>query len=455
MTRNRLFAYSLIVAVVLVSSGLLSGVLSGFDIFDNNSFAQTFAPSTDGSVSAPAPAGGDTNETVQFNRYENSDLGITLKYPSNFLIDDSNSDEKLQQIVFFPPSNTSMTPEQPILWMGVFIQALNPISNNSSSSPYATPSHASNLNIETYAESLANSIQRGNKDIAIIEKSTNTLLSGHPAYKLVTQSYYNNSTIIDVQIGTIFNNKHYSINYMTELSNYFNSLPVSSAIIQSFDINELAPITSNLKQFGSKPDPDSTASTGSFLGSILSYFKLDDLSNKPSGILNKLDTSLTNSVNNILNSSGNQVPSSDLNSLKTSLTNSVNNILNSSGNQVPSSDLNSLKTSLTNSVNNILNSSGNQVPSSDLNNLKTSLTNSVNNILNSSGNQVPSNVLNNLKTSLTNSVNNILNSSKSEINKSLVTPSLPPQSSLPSQTMEQVCHLPSAVQGVWCCWRQW
>ena len=42
---------------------------------------------------------------------------------------DSNSNEKLQQIVFFPPANTSMTPEQPILWMGVFIQALNPLSN--------------------------------------------------------------------------------------------------------------------------------------------------------------------------------------------------------------------------------------------------------------------------------------------------------------------------------------
>ena len=319
------------------------------------------------SVSAPAtaPAGADTNKTVQFNRYENSDFGISLKYPSNFLIDESNSNENLKQISFFPPANTSMTSEQPILWMDVFIQSLKPVSGNASS-PSTASSPAPNLSIETYAEGLANSIQRGNKDIAIVEKSTNTLLSGHPAYKLVTQSYYNNSTIIDVQIGTIFNNKHYSINYMTELSNYFNSLPVASTIIQSFDINELAPITSNLKQFGSKPDPNSTASTGSFLGSILSYFKLDDLSNKPSGILNKLDTSLTNSVNNILNSSGNQVPSSDLNNLKTSLTNSVNNILNSSGNQVPSSDLNNLKTSLTNSVNNILNSSGNQVPSSDL-----------------------------------------------------------------------------------------
>jgi hypothetical protein len=40
-------------------------------------------------------------------------------------------------------------------------------------------------------------------------------------------------------------------------------------------------------------------------------------------------------------------------------------------------------------------------------------------------------------------VNSILNSSKNEINKSLGTQSLPSQSSsLPSQTMEQVCHLP-------------
>ena len=313
MTRNRLLPYSLIV-VVLVSSGLLSGVLSEFNIFDNNSFAQTSIPSTDSSVSAPAttPAGADTNKTVQFNRYENSDFGISLKYPSNFLIDESNSNENLKQISFFPPANTSISSEQPILWMDVFIQSLKPVSGNASS-PSTASSPASNLNTETYAESLANSIQRGNKDITIVEKSTNTLLSGHPAYKLVTQSYYNNSAIIDVQIGTIFNNKHYSINYMTELSNYFNSLPVASTIIQSFDINELAPITSNLKQLGSassNPNPNSTAATGSFLGSILSYFKLDDLSNKPSSVLSKMETSLTNSVNNILNSSRNEVPSS-------------------------------------------------------------------------------------------------------------------------------------------------
>jgi hypothetical protein len=370
MTRNRLLTYSLIVAVVLVSSGLLPGVLSEFSIFGNSSFAQVqpSVPSNDGSVLAPAAAAGaDANKTVQFNRYENSDFGISLKYPSNFLIDESNSNEKLQQISFFPPANTSMTQEQPILWMGVFIQELNPLSNNASSSS-SSPNAKSNLDIETYADSLANSIQQGNKDITIIEKSTNTLLSGHPAYKLVTQSYYNNSALIDVQIGTIFNNKHYSINYMTTLSNYFNSLPVASTIIQSFDINELAPITSTLKQLGSSPNPNpnSAAATGSFLGSILSYFKLDDLSNKPSGVLNKLDASITNSVNSILNSSKNEVPSS---------------------------------------------------------------------------------VLNNLKTS----VNSILNSSKNEINKSLGTQSLPSQSSsLPSQTMEQVCHLPflSKVCGI-------
>jgi hypothetical protein len=391
MTRNRLLTYSLIVAVVLVSSGLLPGVLSEFSIFGNSSFAQVqpSVPSNDGSVLAPAAAAGaDANKTVQFNRYENSDFGISLKYPSNFLIDESNSNEKLQQISFFPPANTSMTQEQPILWMGVFIQELNPLSNNASSSS-SSPNAKSNLDIETYADSLANSIQQGNKDITIIEKSTNTLLSGHPAYKLVTQSYYNNSALIDVQIGTIFNNKHYSINYMTEMSNYFNSLPVASAIIKSFDINELAPITSKLNPLGSKSDSNATAATGSFLGSILSYFKLDELSNKPSGILNRLETSLSNSVNSVLNSSKNEDPASVLNNLKASLSNSVNSVLNSSGNQVPP------------------------------------------------------NVLNRLETSLSNSVNSVLNSSKSEINKSLANQSLHSQpSSLPSQTMEQVCHLP-------------
>ena len=99
------------------------------------------------------------------------------------------------------------------------------------------PSPQTNFDIVAYSQNLANSIQQGNQDVTIIEGSNNTLLSGHPAYKLITKSHINNLTIDDVLISTILNNKVYSLDYQTDSSNYLDSLPTANKIIQSFKIN--------------------------------------------------------------------------------------------------------------------------------------------------------------------------------------------------------------------------
>ncbi|MBA3750303.1 MAG: hypothetical protein H0X03_05325 [Nitrosopumilus sp.] len=312
MIKNRLLIYTIF--VVITSSGLLYAIYSEFSFLNNNSFAQI---SNTSSIADNISALSNTSDFVQFNNYENNDLGISLKYPSNFLVDESNSNETLKQISFFPVDNATMNPENNIQWIGVFVENLdsNPQSlsssfNYSSSTPLSSSSSSSNSDIGTYLENLANSIQQENQDVTIIEASTNASLSGHPAYKLVTESYYDNYTIIDIEIGTITDNKLYSLNYEVDPLNYQNSIPTANVIIESFKIH---PITSagdfNLEQ----QLLDSKSTILPLLGNILSSLKMDNLSNDSSSFINTLNNSLSNSVNNILTNTTTKINESLMN----------------------------------------------------------------------------------------------------------------------------------------------
>ena len=129
-------------------------------------------------------------------------------------------------------------------------QPLSSLSNSNSLSPLLSANNNNNNNnfLASYSLNLANNIQQGNADITIVGSSTNTTLSGYPAYKLITTSYIGNSAITDVLISTIVNNTIYSIDYQipssssSSSSNYANSLSDASKIIQSFKI--LSPVSS-------------------------------------------------------------------------------------------------------------------------------------------------------------------------------------------------------------------
>src|SRR3954454_947779 len=64
------------------------------------------------------------NKKIPLSHYENRQLGLSLKYPPNFLIDESNSNNTLRQISFYPANVVSVNPENYIQWMDVFVQAL-------------------------------------------------------------------------------------------------------------------------------------------------------------------------------------------------------------------------------------------------------------------------------------------------------------------------------------------
>lgn len=312
MSINGFLAYSLI--VFLVSSAILYGLPSSeFGFFSsNNSFAQRSDTQTNDSGSG-AGAGATTTAALQLNTYENNELGLSLKYPSTFLIDEGNlTNQTLKQVSFFPVDDVGGYPERYVQWMDVFVQTLNGSQYALSPSPSPAPnSQTNNTDIGTLMVNLANDIQQQNEDVTILNASTDALLSGQPAYKLITRSYFENSTIDEVQVGTIVDNTIYSLNFEVESANHTKSLPVINAITESFKIKTASTIVEEILDLSpadaATDTPSPTTNTGAFpllldrvLSSLKSDLRIDEITNNSRELKN-----LENSINNLLANSQN------------------------------------------------------------------------------------------------------------------------------------------------------
>ncbi|MDF0680421.1 MAG: PsbP-related protein [Candidatus Nitrosocosmicus sp.] len=288
------FSSSLFVLTFVIS--LFGAMVNTNMLNGNNSSNLVFAQE---SVATMANSVSDSNNSIIFNNYENSEVGVSLKYPSSFLIDDSNSNDTVQQIIFFPAyvDNSGVSPETFISWFDIYVQTFYP------------PIFYSPDNVSAYLEDRTNAIQEQDQDVTIVEASTDSILAGHPAYKLVTRSYSGNETIDTVEYGVIRDNKLYSISYEVNTSDYQNSLPITNRMIYSFEIDSNS-LSDSLKQLMT----NSTGLAGlkdklPMLQGILSSLNMSNITENSSGLFNKSDinNSTKTILENILNSSSGSI----------------------------------------------------------------------------------------------------------------------------------------------------
>jgi hypothetical protein len=257
------------------------------DYLDTNS---ALAQQTVADLATSTSDNSNSSNTMIFNKYENSEMGISIKYPSNFLIDESNSNETVKQVSFFPAYDDSDDyPPTYISWFNVYVEDLYPpISDNP-------------VNISTYLKDEANSIQEENADVTILETSTDYLLSGQKAYKLVTMSYSGNSTVNDVEVGTIVGNKLYILNYEVNSQDFKNALPIANRMIYSFEITSNN-FDDSIKQIVNSTSLNTLEQKVPALQDLLSSFSLKNLTENPYGLLSKLglDNSTKNTVEELI-----------------------------------------------------------------------------------------------------------------------------------------------------------
>ncbi len=285
MTKSKnviIFSSSLFVLTFVVS--LFAAMFNTNISNGNNNSNLVFAQE---SVAKLADSVSDSNNSIIFNNYENNEVGVSLKYPSSFLIDESNSNETVQQISFFPAyvDDSGVSPETFISWFDVYVQTFYP------------PIFYSPDNISAYLEDRTNAIQEGDQDITIVEASTDSILAGHPAYKLVTRSYSGNDTIDTVEYGMIVDNKLYSLSYEVNPSDYQNSLPITNKMINTFKIDS-DKLSDSLKLLTNSTGLAMLKEKVPILQGILSSLNLSNFTDNYSELFNK--TELKNSTKNIL-----------------------------------------------------------------------------------------------------------------------------------------------------------
>jgi hypothetical protein len=285
-----IFSSSLFVLTFVIS---LFGAMLNTNMLNGNTnsnlvFAQESVASLANSVSD------SNNNSIIFNNYENSKAGVSIEYPSSFLVDDSNSNDTVKQIIFFPAyvDDSGVSPETFISWFDIYVQTFYP------------PIFYSPDNVSAYLEDRINAIQEENQDITIVEASTDSLLAGHPAYKLVTRSYSGNNTIDTVEYGIIRDNKLYSVSYEVNTSDYQNSLPIANKMIYSFKIDS-DKLSESLQQLTNSTGLAMLKEKVPLLKGILSSLNLSNFADNSSELFSKtkLNNSTKNILENLLNSS--------------------------------------------------------------------------------------------------------------------------------------------------------
>jgi hypothetical protein len=290
-----IFSSSLLVLTFVIS---LFGTMFNTNMLNGNNGNNSNLIYAQESIAALANSVSDNNNSIIFNNYENSEVGVSLKYPSSFLIDESNSNDTVKQISFFPAyvDDSGLSPETFISWFNVYVQTFYP------------PIFYSPDNISSYLEDRTNAVQAEDQDITIVEASTDSFLAGHPAYKLVTRSYSGNETIDNVEYGMIVDNKLYSISYEVNNSDYENSLPITNKMIYSFKIDS-DNLSNSLKLLTNSTGLAMLKDKVPMLQGILSALNLSNFTDNSSGLVNKseLNNSPKNILENLLNSSSGNI----------------------------------------------------------------------------------------------------------------------------------------------------
>jgi len=150
--------------------------------------------------------------------YQNSSYGIQIQYPSDWDKQENGTrqDTQTDVVTFYPPAeNTNAS----------FDVAIDDISDEKG------------ITLSQYSSDDIASSKQSVKDFKLVESSTNgVFLAGLPAYKIVSTSTDQATSLKTMEIGTIKDEKVYIITYEAGASEYDKYLPTILGMISSFTI---------------------------------------------------------------------------------------------------------------------------------------------------------------------------------------------------------------------------
>jgi hypothetical protein len=160
--------------------------------------------------------------SVNFTLFDNSSYGIELQYPSNWQIDDvdTDNDGTIDIAGFISPFEDRFDLYKERLWL-----SLDTVPDE-------------NLTLEQYSHQVINHDGKHIQGFRLLyNNSDNSVLAGHPAYRFVNVRTSDDGTILkQMEIGTKIGNKVYYLDYFAQEEKYAEFLPIIQEMINSFQL---------------------------------------------------------------------------------------------------------------------------------------------------------------------------------------------------------------------------
>jgi serine/threonine-protein kinase len=153
----------------------------------------------------------DENGMSELLVYDNSNLGFTLEYPSDWIKEESLS---------FVSPRLSVSDEAP------------------ESIAVTTEPNISNLTLQEYSDSSLSILESQFPNFTLIE-SSNSTLSGYPSYQILYTYTFEDVDLKNLQIWTIADDMVYVLTYGGTTKEFDNSFPVIQNMVDSFEITEI------------------------------------------------------------------------------------------------------------------------------------------------------------------------------------------------------------------------
>jgi hypothetical protein len=180
----------------------------------------------------------DNNSATQspgFLTYANATYGITIQYPSNWMVDNTEfpGDPLIQIVGFFSPFESRVDTYAERLWIAQEQQ-----------------SFSEDFDLTQYAEQIVSNYNSTLTDFRLNEIDTETARLGNndsPAYRIVYTERLqpDNIDLKTLEIGTVLEDRVYIITYHAEAARYDQYLPIIEEMINSIQLSDSAVVVSD------------------------------------------------------------------------------------------------------------------------------------------------------------------------------------------------------------------
>lgn len=169
----------------------------------------------------PTQVRAQSNNTNNFQQYQNSKFGIKIQHPSDWTVAENKnySVDNTEVVNFSSPVSEDV------------VVSVDTVNNINSTTPTTTTTA-----LKQYVNDSIISDLKTSPSFKLLESNANSTLGGNPAYSITYNNKDQNGPYKGMDIVTIKDGKAYDISYTADPDRYASVLPTVQTMINSFGL---------------------------------------------------------------------------------------------------------------------------------------------------------------------------------------------------------------------------